>query len=50
MATGMGLDMLRKGRMDLTPRRIKNLDQLQAILNKAEEIARQDRVDVGGMA
>ncbi|MCA9957392.1 MAG: 4Fe-4S dicluster domain-containing protein [Anaerolineales bacterium] len=50
MAAGMGLDMLRKGRMDLTPRRIKNIDQLQAILNMAEEIARQDRVDVGGVA
>ncbi|MBE2198975.1 MAG: 4Fe-4S dicluster domain-containing protein [Anaerolinea sp.] len=50
MATGMGLGMLRKGRMDLTPRRIKNLDQLQAILAKAEEIARQERVDIGGMA
>lgn len=34
----MGLIMLRKGRMDLTPRRIKNVDQLKAILAKAKEI------------
>jgi heterodisulfide reductase subunit C len=38
MATGFGLDMLRKGRMDITPNRIENLDQLQAILNKAKEL------------
>ncbi len=49
MATGMGLEMMRKGRMDLTPRRIKNVDQLQAILSKAEEIARQER-EQGGVA
>jgi heterodisulfide reductase subunit C len=34
----MGLGMLRKGRMDLTPKRIKGLDQLKAILAKAKEI------------
>lgn len=38
MATSMGLEMLRKGRMDLTPNRIKGIDQLQAILDKAKEI------------
>jgi heterodisulfide reductase subunit C len=38
MATGMGLGMLRKGRMDLTPTRIKNIDQLKAILAKAKEL------------
>jgi len=34
----MALDLLRKGRMDLTPRRIKNIDQLKAILAKAREL------------
>jgi len=34
----MGLGMLRKGRMDLTPTRIKGIKQLQAILNKAREV------------
>lgn len=38
MATGFGLDMLRKGRMDITPNRIDNLDQLKAILKKAKEL------------
>jgi len=38
MATSMGLGMLRKGRMDLTPKRIKNIKQLQAILAKAREL------------
>jgi hypothetical protein len=47
MATGMGLDMLRRGRMDLTPRRIKQVKQLQAILEKAEEIGRIEREQGG---
>jgi heterodisulfide reductase subunit C len=34
----MGLGMLRKGRMDLAPKRIKNVDQLKAILAKAKEL------------
>jgi heterodisulfide reductase subunit C len=38
MATGMGFDLYRKGRMDITPTRIKNLNQLKAILDKAKEI------------
>jgi heterodisulfide reductase subunit C len=38
MATGFGLDMLRKGRMDLVPNRIKGIEQLQAILKKAKEL------------
>ena len=38
MATGMGLDMLRKGRMDLTPTRIEGIDQLKAIITKAKEL------------
>jgi heterodisulfide reductase subunit C len=37
----MGLGMLRKGRMDLTPKKIKNLNQLKAILNKAKQIGGQ---------
>lgn len=32
------LGMLRRGRMDLTPTRIKNMDQLTAILKKAKEL------------
>ncbi len=34
----MGLGMWRKGRMDLTPKRIKNLNQLKAILEKAKQL------------
>lgn len=34
----IGLGMLRKGRLDLTPRRIDGLEQLQAILAKAREL------------
>ena len=34
----MGLDMLRRGRIDLTPNRIKNLGQLKAILAKAKDL------------
>ena len=34
----IALDMLRRGRIDLTPTRIKNLDQLKAILAKAKEL------------
>ena len=47
MATGFGLGMLRRGRLDLTPTRIKNLSQLQRILAEAERIAAEDR---GGVA
>lgn len=32
----MALDMLRKGRMDVMPKQIKNIKQLQAILTKAK--------------
>jgi hypothetical protein len=38
MATGMGLGMILRGRMDLTPTRIKGIDQLKAILKKAKEV------------
>ena len=34
----MGLGMLRKGRMDLTPTKIKGIDQLKSILAKAKEL------------
>lgn len=33
-----GLGMLRKGRMDLTPKRIKGIEQLKAILKRAKEL------------
>ncbi|RME42067.1 MAG: heterodisulfide reductase subunit C [Chloroflexi bacterium] len=35
---GFGLSMLRKGRMDLTPNRIKGIDQLKAILARAKAL------------
>ncbi len=38
MATSMGLGMLLRGRMDLTPKRIKGIKQLKAILAKAKEL------------
>lgn len=34
----MGLGMLTKKRMDMTPRRIEGIDQLTAILNRAKEL------------
>ena len=34
----MGFGMLRRGRMDLTPTKIKGLDQLKNILAKAKEL------------
>lgn len=34
----LGLGMLRRGRMDLTPKRIKGVKQLKAILAKAKEL------------
>ncbi len=37
-ASTMGVDLFRKGRMDLTPTRIKGIDQLRAILKKAKEL------------
>ncbi len=38
LATGMGLKMISKGRMDFTPTKIKNLPQLKSILKKAKEL------------
>lgn len=34
----MAMDLLRRGRIDLTPTRIKQIDQLKAILAKAKEL------------
>ena len=39
----MGLAMLSRGRMALTPTRIKNIEQLQAIIRKAKELSREER-------
>ncbi|NOX60832.1 MAG: heterodisulfide reductase [Chloroflexi bacterium] len=36
---GFGLGMLARGRMDLRPTKIQNIDQLQAILTKAKELS-----------
>lgn len=38
MATGMGLKLITKGRMDLTPPKIRGIDQLKAILKKSKEL------------
>ncbi|MFL7812854.1 MAG: 4Fe-4S dicluster domain-containing protein [Anaerolineales bacterium] len=42
MATGMGMKMLSRGRMDITPTRIKNIDQLKSILKKAKELGGEE--------
>jgi hypothetical protein len=34
----MGLGMIFKGRMALTPKRIKQMDQLKKILNRAKQL------------
>ncbi len=39
--SGMGLKMLQRGRMALRPEKIKRLDQLQAILEKAKQLSAQ---------
>ena len=39
----MGLAMFRRGRMALTPSKIKNLGQLQAIIRKAKELSAEER-------
>ena len=38
IASTIGLDMFRKGRLELTPKRIKGIEQLDAILAKAKEL------------
>lgn len=40
----MGLGLMRKGRLSLTPERIQNVPQLTAILNEAKRIAAQEEV------
>lgn len=44
MGMGMGLSMILRGRMGFIPERIKNIDQLQNILDKAKQIAKESRV------
>jgi heterodisulfide reductase subunit C len=39
----MGLSMFTRGRMALTPTKIKKLEQLQAIIKKAREIGQRDK-------
>lgn len=39
---GLGFTMMRKGRLDMTPERIKNLPQLTAILDEAKRIAAEN--------
>jgi heterodisulfide reductase subunit C/quinone-modifying oxidoreductase subunit QmoC len=36
--TGVGMSMMRRGRLGLQPNRIRNLDQLQKVLAKAREL------------
>ena len=45
---GFGLGMLARGRMDLRPTKIKNIDQLKAILNKAKELSHNGSTEPGG--
>lgn len=42
----MGLGMLTRGRMDLTPHRIQHLDELQAILERAKELDKELMAEV----
>ncbi|KAA3663893.1 MAG: 4Fe-4S dicluster domain-containing protein [Chloroflexi bacterium] len=44
---GFGLEMLRRNRIDITPSRIKNLDQLKKIMAEAEKIGRVEREQRG---
>jgi hypothetical protein len=37
----MGLGMLSKDRLELTPKRIEKIDQLRAILQRAKEIEQE---------
>ena len=43
----MGLSMLARGRMHLKPNKIRQVDQLQAIINKAKEIGKQSKQNGG---
>ncbi|MBE0691086.1 MAG: 4Fe-4S dicluster domain-containing protein [Anaerolineae bacterium] len=40
--SGLGFDLLRRGRLNATPDRIRNMPQLTAILTEAKQIAAQD--------
>jgi heterodisulfide reductase subunit C len=40
--SGMGLSMFAKGRLSLTPTRIRQVKQLQAIIEKARELSQHD--------
>jgi len=42
--SGMGLQMMAKGRLTMKPERIRNMPQLTAILNEAKRIAAQEEV------
>jgi heterodisulfide reductase subunit C len=42
--SGLGFEMIQKGRLKRTPDRIKNVPQLTAILNEAKRIAAQKEV------
>ena len=41
---GLGFTMMRKGRLDTTPNRIKNMPQLKAILAEAKHIAAENGI------
>jgi heterodisulfide reductase subunit C len=45
---GFGLGMLLRGRMDLTPTKIKGIDQLKTILAKAKELGADNSQNGGG--
>jgi hypothetical protein len=45
---GFGLGMLLRGRMDLTPTKIKGIDQLKIILAKAKELGADNSQNGGG--
>lgn len=42
--SGLGVNMLRKGRLNLVPERIRNMQQLTSILNEARRIAAEEGV------
>ena len=41
-AAGIGLGLLSKGRMDMTPHKIEGIDQLKLILRRAKELAEEE--------
>ncbi len=42
--SGLGFELMQKGRLSTAPERIKNMPQLTAILNEAKRIAEQQEV------